>query len=418
MQFKYRQGAAMKKQIAVIIGASHAAAQLSVSLRQEGWEGDILMIGDEPHLPYHRPPLSKTFLSGDKTINDLLIRPATFYEKNNIQFRQGHVTAIDRKQQILTLADNTEIAYAKLALCLGARARKIDLVGSHLSNVYYVRNALDVEAMKDQVGKAKNAVIIGGGYIGLETASALRKQGINVVVLEMAERILQRVTAPELSEFYTRVHNEEGVAVHTNMSITRIVGSTQVESVLCANGISFPADIVVIGVGVNPNVELAEAAGITVENGIVIDQFCRTNDPNIVAAGDCTNHFNSHYNRRIRLESVPNASEQGKVAAASICGSSKEYKSLPWFWSDQYDLKLQIAGLSQGYDQLVIRGDKDIGRSFAAFYFQNGQLIAADCVNRPQEFMLSKKVIAEKLSINKDQLVNESIAVKEILQGL
>ncbi len=405
----------MKKLTAVIIGASHAAAQLSTSLRQEGWDGDIIMIGDEPYLPYHRPPLSKTFLSGDKSADDLLIRPAAFYEKNQIQFRQGRVIAIDRARQILQLSDGSELAYDKLALCLGARVRKITLPGSELAGVHYVRNIADVDGIKTHVGKAKQAVIIGGGYIGLETAAALRKQGISVVVLEMAERILQRVTAPELSEFYTRVHTEEGVIIHTGVSIIGIEGSTHVESVSCANGLTFPADLVVIGVGVIPNVELAEAADIVVDNGIVVDMNCSTNDPNIVAAGDCTNHFDTHYNRRIRLESVPNASEQGKVAAASLCGLSKEYKNLPWFWSDQYDLKLQIAGLSHGYDQVIIRGDIHTGRSFAAFYLHNGQLIAADCVNRPQEFMLSKKMIAEKIAVDPARLVDESIPVKAFL---
>ncbi len=405
----------MKKLTAVIIGASHAAAQLSMSLRQEGWTGDIVMIGDEPYLPYHRPPLSKTFLSGDKDADDLLIRPVAFYEKNEIQFRQGRVTVIDRARQTLVLNDGSEFAYDKLALCLGARVRRVELPGSELHGVHYLRDIADVEGIKAQLGKAKHAVIIGGGYIGLETAAALRKQGMDVVVLEMAERILQRVTAPELSEFYMRVHTEEGVTIHTGISITSIVGSTHVESVSCANGLTFSADLVVIGVGVIPNVELAEAAGIAVDNGIVVDKYCRTNDPNIVAAGDCTNHFNAYYNRCIRLESVPNAGEQGKVAAASLCGLSKEHNSLPWFWSDQYDLKLQIAGLSHGYDQLIIRGDRCKGRSFAAFYFHNGQLIAADCVNRPQEFMISKKIIAGKIAIEPDRLADESTSVQAFL---
>ena len=408
----------MKKQKAVIVGASHAAAQLSVSLRQQGWQGDILMIGDEPHLPYHRPPLSKSFLSADQSIDDLLIRPAAFYEKNNIQFYHGRVLSINRQQQKLLLADGSEQPYDKLALCLGARARSIELAGSQLSGIYSVRHAADVTAMKAQLRSAKNAVIIGGGYIGLETASALRQQGINVVVLEMAERILQRVTAPELSDFYSRVHAEEGVAIHTGISITEIIGTTQVEAVSCSNGMIFPADFVVLGVGVHPNTALAEDAGILINNGIVVDDHCRTNDPNIVAAGDCTNHFNTHYKRHIRLESVPNANEQAKVAAASICGLNRAYKSLPWFWSDQYDLKLQIAGLSQGYDQLVIRGDQHVGRSFAAFYFKNDQLIAADCVNRPQEFMLSKKVISEKIAIHITQLIDESVSIKDMLQRL
>ncbi len=399
----------------IIIGASHAAAQLAPSLRQEGWEGDVLVVGDEPHLPYHRPPLSKTFLGGEKTVDSLAIRPKAFYEKNRIEFRVGRVTAIDRDKQTLTLTSGQALSYDKLALCMGSRVRKVTFPGSELEGIHYVRDIADVEGIKHHVFKDKNAVIVGGGYIGLETASALKKLGMNVVVLEMASRILQRVTAPELSEFYTRVHTEEGVDVRTGMSVSSIEGNTHCEKVTCDDGTEFPADLVVIGVGILPNVELAEEAGIAVNNGIVVDSFCRTNADNIVAAGDCTNHFNKIYGRRIRLESVPNASEQGKIAAASICGIKKEYNSLPWFWSDQYDLKLQIAGLSQGYDQVVIRGDKNTSRSFAAFYFKAGKLISADCVNRPQEFMLSKRVIAQNLKIDPERLVDDSTPVKELL---
>ena len=399
----------------IIVGASHAAAQLATSLRQEGWEGDILMIGDEPYLPYHRPPLSKTFLAGDKTAEELAIRPADFYVKKNIDFLQGRVSKINKDQQIVTLSDGQEMSYDKLALCMGSRVRKIALPGSDLAGVHYLRDIADVEGIKSGVKKDNNAVIIGGGYIGLEAAASLRKQGMNVVVLEAAERILQRVTAPELSGFYTRIHREEGVSIHTGISVLSIDGGTHAEKVRCAKGIEFIADLVIIGVGILPNVELAEEAGIKVDNGIVVDEYCCTNDPNIVAAGDCANHFNKIYNRRIRLESVPNANDQGKSAAASICGNSKEYKSLPWFWSDQYDLKLQIAGLSQGYDQVVIRGDKLAGRSFAAFYLKEGLLIAADCVNRPQEFMLSKKIISENLVVDPSKFADESIAVKELL---
>lgn len=405
----------MSNQVCIIIGASHAAAQLTTSLRQEGWDGDVLVISDEPYLPYHRPPLSKTFLAGEKTVDDLLIRPAAFYEKNHIQFKQGRVTAINRAQQTLSLSDGTQLAYDKLALCMGARVRKAAIVGEELLGVHYLRNIADVKGIQPYVAKDKRAVIIGGGYIGLETAAALRKQGMDVAVLEMADRILQRVTAPELSEFYTRIHREEGVRIHTGISVKAIIGDGHVEKVLCANDEAFPADLVIIGVGVLPNVELAQEAGIEVDNGVIVDELCRTNDPNIVAAGDCANHFNAIYGRRMRLESVPNASEQAKTAAATLCGLQKPYKSLPWFWSDQYDLKLQIAGLSQGYDQVVIRGDKQNSRSFAAFYLQQGRLIAADCINRPQEFMLSKKIILDNLAIDPSKLADESIAVKELV---
>lgn len=400
----------------VIIGASHAAAQLAPALRQEGWKGNILVIGDEPHLPYHRPPLSKAVLSGDKTTESLSIRPAAFYEKNYIQFLHGRVTRIDRDSKTLTLNSGDILNYDKLALCMGARVREVPLQGAELKGVHYLRNITDVEGIKKRVEEDKNVVIIGGGYIGLETAAAMRKRGMNVVVLEMAPRILQRVTAPEISEFYTRIHSEEGVRIQTNVTIESIAGRTQVEKVICTNGEEYPADLVIIGVGVLPNIELAEEAGINVDNGIIVDESCRTNDPDIVAAGDCCNHFDKFYQRRIRLESVPNASEQGKTAAATICGEKKEYNALPWFWSDQYDLKLQIAGLSQGYDQVVIRGSRLTGRSFAAFYFLEDQLISAECVNRPKEFMLSKKIIAEKHSIKPERLSDESIDVKALLE--
>ena len=400
----------------LIIGASHAAAQIVPSLRKEGWEGDIVLIGDEPHLPYQRPPLSKTFLSGDKPVDELTIRPAAFYEKNRATFVNGRVISINRKQRSVTLQDGQKYNYDKLVLCTGSRARKAELSGAELNGVHYLRNISDVEGIKQHVAKDKSAVIIGGGYIGLETAASLKKLGMNVVVLEKAERILQRVTAPELSEFYTRIHNEEGVNIVTNISVSSISGNDHVEKVICADGTVFNADLVVIGIGVLPNVEIAEAAGIEVDNGIVVDGYCRTNDANIYAAGDCTNHFNKIYNRRLRLESVPNASEQGKIVASSICGKNKEYNSLPWFWSDQYDLKLQIAGLSQDYDKVVIRGNKLVGRSFAAFYFKDEMLIAADCVNRPQEFMLSKRILAEGLNISPDLIASEKNTVKELIK--
>jgi 3-phenylpropionate/trans-cinnamate dioxygenase ferredoxin reductase subunit len=403
------------KQKVIIIGAGHATAQLSVSLRQQGWADDILVVSDEPHLPYHRPPLSKTFLSQEKTIDDLIIRSSAFYEKNQIQFQHGRVVSINRAQKNIQLSDGVTLDYDKLALCTGSRVRKVSIAGCELEGVHYLRNIADVIGIQPYVQRDKRAVIIGGGYIGLETAAMLRKQGMHVVVLEMAERILQRVTAPEVSAFYMRIHAEEGVVIHTGKSVTAILGHTHAEQVVCSDGTEFSADLVIVGVGVLPNVELAQDAGLEVNNGIVVDAFCRTRDADIVAAGDCTNHFNPIYNRRIRLESVPNATEQGKTAAATICGLSHEHNSLPWFWSDQYDLKLQIAGLSEGYDQVVIRGDSHTSRSCAIFYFKEERLIAADCINRPQEFMLTKRLITEQKTVHPSRLMDESISVKALL---
>ncbi len=400
----------------IIIGASHAAAQLAPSLRQEGWEGRIIVIGDEPYLPYHRPPLSKAVLSGEKSVDDLLIRAEALYEKQNIEFRLAtRVDNIDRAHKTVTLTNGEVLSYDKLALCTGSRVRTVSLPGVELKGIHYMRDLRDTLAIQEDVVAGKSAVIVGGGYIGLETAASLKKMGMNVTVLEMAPRVLARVTAPALSEFYTRVHTEEGVNIQTGVAVAAFEGKECVERVLCADGSSFDADLVVVGVGIIPNTELAEAAGITVDNGIVLDDYARTNDPDIVASGDCANHFNHLYNIRMRLESVPNATEQSKSAAASICGKDKAYNALPWFWSDQYDLKLQIAGLSQGYDHVVIRGDKDTSRSFVAYYLKEEKLIAADCVNRPQEFMLAKRIIADSLPVDPDRLADESIAPKDIV---
>lgn len=407
----------------IVIGASHAAAQLIASLRQEGWDGEILVISDEPHLPYHRPPLSKAFLSGEKSAESLAIRPAAFYQKQGVAFRQGRVIAINPGQQTLTLGggegqgerEREVLSYDKLALCTGARVRKVDLPGCNLSGIHYLRDLADAESIKASVVEGRRAVIVGGGYVGLEAAASLTQLGMQVTVLERGSRLLRRVTAPEVSDFYHRVHRESGVRIHTNVSVAGFSGNGRVEKVLGTDGVEFPADLVVIGVGVLPNTELVERAGLVVDNGIVVDEFCRTNDPNIVAAGDCANQFNKLYGCRVRLESVPNATEQGKIAAASLCGHSKSFKSLPWFWSDQYDLKLQIAGLSQGYDQVIVRGDRHSGRSFAVFYLKEGRLIAADCINRPQEFMLSKRIIAQKLAVQPQRLGDDSVPVKELL---
>ncbi len=399
----------------VIVGAGHAAAQLSVSLRQEGWDGDILVIGDEPYLPYHRPPLSKTFLKGDKSVDDLAIRPPSFYEKHDIVFRQARVEKIDRSAYSLVLDSGDHLSYDKLALCMGGRAREISLPGSELEGIYYLRNIRDAEAIKSQLGQAKKVVIVGGGYVGLETAALMVSLGMEVDILEAAPRVLQRVVAPDLSAFYLRVHQEEGVNIHLNADVQAFCGDTLVEKVTCANGQEFMADLVIVGIGLIANTELSEDAGLKVNNGIVVDASCVTSDPDIVASGDCTNHYNKLYDCRMRLESVPNANEQAKVAAASICGHEKSYQSLPWFWSDQYGMKLQIAGMNQGHDQVLIRGDSLKGRSFSAFYFKDKRLISADCVNRPQEFMLSKRIISQNLECDPARLVDESIPVKELL---
>lgn len=402
-------------QTCIVIGASHAAAQLAPGLRQEGWQGRIIVIGDESSLPYHRPPLSKAYLLGAKSAQELLIRSADVYNRFQVEFRLGErVEAIDRSRKTVTLRGGEELAYDKLAICTGTRVRTVALPGSDLAGIHYLRNIGDIDRIKADARPQGRAVIVGGGYIGLETAAALKKLGMQVAVLELAPRVLARVTAPQVSEFFQRVHAEEGVDIRTGVAVSGFEGASRVERVVCADGSRLDVDMVIIGVGVIPNVELAAEANLAIDNGIVVDACARTSDPDIVAAGDCTMHPSPYYGR-IRLESVPNATEQAKAAAAALCGKEKPYAALPWFWSDQFDIKLQIAGLNQGYEEVVIRGERESGRSFAAFYLKDGKIIAADCINRPHDFMTSKKLIAEKINVNAAQLSDESIALDSLL---
>ncbi len=397
----------------VIIGASHAGAQLCVSLRQGGWEGRITVIGDEADLPYHRPPLSKDFLSGDKAIDEILLRPASVYENANVQMKLGtRVGAIDRKAKTVLTDDGETLAYDKLVLATGARVRHLPVPGAELGGVFYLRDTNDVRAIKSGVAAGKQAVIIGGGYIGLETAASLRKQGMEVTVLEAMPRILQRVTAPELSTFYKRVHLEEGVNILESVMASEIKSSGEKLSVVTSCEQSFDADMVIIGIGVIPNIELAQMAGLDIGNGIEVNSFCQTSDPDIYAAGDVTWHFNPIYERHIRLESVPNATEQAKAVALHINEKPKPYNSLPWFWSDQFDLKLQIAGLSEGYDDIVIRGDIEGSRSFAAFYFKGDKILAVDAVNAPREFMFTKMALTKGQSLDKAILADVDADLK------
>ena len=400
----------------VVIGASHAGSQFAFSLRQGGWKGDITIIGEEFDYPYHRPPLSKTFLSGEKKIQDILLRPAELYEKSGINIRLGErVKSIDRSNKSITTEDNNVIYYHKLVIATGARVREIPIPGSEIEGVCYLRNARDVNNIKSQVIPGKHAVIIGGGYIGLETAASLRKQGMEVTVIEAMSRILQRVTAPELSTFYKRIHLEEGVKIFEEMVATEFKSIDEKINVLTSCGKSFLGDMVIVGIGVIPNVELANSAGLKVENGVEVNEFCQTSDFEIYAIGDVSWHYNKLYDRSLRLESVPNATEQAKIAALHINKKPKAYNSLPWFWSDQYNLKLQIAGLSNGYNDIVIRGDINKSRSFSAFYFKDNKLLAVDAVNSPREFMFTKMVLTKEQKLNKEILSDISLDLKSAI---
>ena len=402
----------------VIIGGSHAGSQFAISLRQGGWLGNITIIGEELDYPYHRPPLSKTFLSDEKKIEDILLRPAELYEKSRISIRLGErVKSIDRANKSVVTDNNKIINYDKLVIATGARVRRIPIPGSETEGIYYLRNSDDVNKIKSRVVANDHAVIIGGGYIGLETAASLRKQGMKVTVIEAMARVLQRVTAPELSNFYKRIHDEEGVEIFEEVIATEFKKIDKKIHILTSCGKTFIGDMVIVGIGVIPNIELAESAGLAVKNGVEVNQFCQTSDPEIYAIGDVSWHYNEIYERFLRLESVPNATEQAKIAALHINEKPKAYNSLPWFWSDQYDLKLQIAGLSEGYNHIVIRGDIEKGRSFSAFYFKDNNLLAVDAVNSPREFMFTKMVLTKGQKLNKEILSDNSLDLKSAIMN-
>ena len=396
----------------VIVGAGHAAGQAAASLRQEGFDGDIVIIGDEPHIPYQRPPLSKQYLSGEQGIERVYLRPAKFYADKNVTVKTDTtVTAIDTAAQTVTTDAGEEIGYEQLLIATGSRARLLNIPGSDLEGIHYLRTVADVDAIREAMEPGKKLVIVGGGYIGLEVAAVAVTSGLDVHVLEMESRILQRVTTEAMSKYYHQLHTERGVHIHTDTAVTGFAGDGHVTQVLCGDE-TIDADLVVVGIGIIPNTEIAEAAGIAVDNGIVVDDHCRTSAPNVYAAGDCTNHPNPLYGRRLRLESVPNAMEQARVCAANMCGGDKTYASYPWFWSDQYELKLQMVGFSEDGDQAVVRGDQTANQ-FAVFYLKDGNVVAADAVNSPKEFMVCKQLMGKPADPAK--LADPDVDVKTLL---
>ena len=405
----------MKDQRCVVIGASHAGVSLCLQLRKEGWLGSIVLVGEETQMPYHRPPMSKDFLADKKEMDGIRLRPEKTYAANNIELRLGcRVVSIDKLKKTVLLDDGSELSYDKLALCTGASACEIPIT-DNLSNVFYIRSSEQVEQLKTKLETARSAVIIGAGYIGLESAAVLSAKGLQVTVLEMAPRILQRVTGEQMSNYIEALHRDKGVDIRCSMQVTEITEQGGQNKVTVANGEEFIADLLIVGVGVIPNTAIAAAAGLEIDNGIVVDHAARTSDADIYAAGDCSNHPSAVYAKRLRLESVQNANDQARVAASNIAGNSSTYDALPWFWSDQYDTKLQMAGLSNGYDEVVLRGDASVAtNSFALFYFKGEKLIAADCVNRPKEFMMAKRFIKEAVVLDKTRLSDEAIEPKDI----
>ena len=400
----------------VIVGAGQAAAQAVDTLRRKGFQGEVALIGDEPVPPYQRPPLSKKYLAGALERERLFIRPAHFYADHKVETHFGkRAVEIERAEQRVRLDDGHSLAYDKLLLATGSRPRALTVPGADLEGVHFLRNIADVEKIRADFGAGKRLVVIGGGYIGLEVAATAREMGMEVTVLEMAERVMNRVTCPEMSAFYQGEHAKHGVRIVCNARVDALAAhpnSKRVRAVVCKQTGEHAADVVIVGVGVHAADDLAKAAGLESTIGIVVDEFCRTSDASIWAAGDCTSHHNFHYDRRMRLESVDNAFEQATSAALNMLGTPMKHDKLPWFWSDQYDLKLIIVGISIGYDQVVMRGDPG-SRSFSACYLRAGELISMDTVNSPKDQMGARKLIAAHARPDLAKLADPTVPLKD-----
>jgi 3-phenylpropionate/trans-cinnamate dioxygenase ferredoxin reductase component len=400
----------------VIVGAGQAADQAVHTLRRKGFTGKLAVVGDEPWLPYQRPPLSKKYLAGALERDRLVLRPQQFYEEHHVETHLGRrVEEISRDARRVRLDDGLTLPYDALLLATGSRPRPLTVPGANLKGVHTLRTIADVERIRADFSSNQRLVIIGGGYIGLEVAATARELGMDVTVLEMADRVMNRVTCPEISSFYEAEHARHGVRIITNSKVQALAGDAstgRVKAVITDDAAEHPADLVIVGVGVTAADELAVSANLECANGIVVDEYCRTSDPAIYAAGDCTSHPNLHYGRRMRLESVDNAFEQGASAAVNLIGTPTVHDKVPWFWSDQYDIKMIIIGLCQGHDTVVVRGSP-ASRSFSACYLRAGELIAVDSVNSPKDQMAARKLIAARARPDLEKLGNPAIVLKD-----
>ena len=410
----------------LIVGAGLAGLTVAETLRAEGYEGSITLTGNEAHAPYQRPPLSKGFLQGDTAEAQLMMRTAEVMEKKNIalkvpagtQSAGAGVTAIDRGAKQVRLADGSILAYDGLALCTGARLRPLPLAGAGLGGVCGLRSLDDSRTIKAALETAQNVVIIGGGFIGLEVAAVARRKGKQVTVLEAADRLMARVVPPAISKFYLDLHGSHGVEVVLGAAVSELIGQKEkIAAVKTSDGREFPADLLLVGIGIVANAELAEAAGLEVADGIVVDACSRTSDPSVVAAGDCTVRRLEDGSLR-RLESVQNAMEQAKSAAMALLGRERPFTAAPWFWSDQYDVKLQMAGLGAGFDNAVMRGAADLtaaSRKLSVYYFRAGRLIAIDSLNQSPDHLTGRKLLDQGISPTPQQAADTGFDLGSLL---
>jgi len=403
----------------VIVGAGHAGAQAAIALRQNKFEGTIAIIGDEPELPYERPPLSKDYLSGEKSFERLLLRPAKFWDERNVTILPGRqVVAVDPSAKAITTEDGSRFGYHRLIWAAGGEARRMRCLGGDLQGVHSVRKRSDVDQILAELPAVQRVAVIGGGYIGLEAAAVLTKLGKTVTVLEAQNRVLARVAGPAISRFYEAEHRAHGVDIRLGTVVEAIEGTSGTASgVRLADGEVIPCELVIVGIGIIPSVDPLVTAGARhrPDHGVWVDAFCCTSLPDIYAIGDCALHANAFADgAEIRLESVQNANDMASVAAKAIIGTPESYRSVPWFWSNQYDLRLQTAGLSTGHDEELVRGDPE-ARSFSVVYLKKGRVIALDCVNAAKDYVGGKRLIEAGGRATAEQLADPTIALKDLV---
>ena len=397
----------------VIVGGGQAAAQTIVSLRQLGFDGPVTLVCGEPLLPYQRPPLSKKYLAGELGRERLLLKPEHFYAERGVTTLVAHAAELDAGRRRVSLADGRALDYDWLVLATGSRVRRLDVPGADLAGIHYLRTVADADAIQRDLTPGTRIVLVGAGYIGLEVAAVARSRGHDVTVLEAAGRVMSRVVSEPVARFYEREHRAAGVDIRCGANVRAFHGSGRVRSVEIDGGVRFDCDVVIVGIGVEPNAELARDAGLECGGAVLVDSYARTSDERVLAAGDCTEH--SLGGRRVRLESVANAIQQGKCAASCVFGTPAPYAEVPWFWSDQYDLKLQIAGLAGVHERVVVRGDP-AARSFAAYYLADDSVVAVEAVNSPRDFLVARKLIGSGARVDAGELMDPGTDVTALVR--
>jgi 3-phenylpropionate/trans-cinnamate dioxygenase ferredoxin reductase component len=399
----------------VIVGTGQAGFQTAASLRSEGYADPITLIGEEPHIPYNRPPLSKGFVLGTQDAESIELRPVNFYKTHQINLLCGErVVGISRAEKQIEIASGGNLSYDSLVLAVGASNRRLPVPGGDLEGVLYLRSLAEAIFIKKRIEESQRIVVIGGGFIGLELAAVASALGKSVTVIEALPRVMARVVAPIISEFFHELHSARGVKIMCGATVKEIrAANGHVSDVVVSDGSIHAADLVLVGIGVVPNIELARDAGVAISNGIAVNEYLETEDKNIFAIGDCAEYPNAFAGGRVRLESVQNAADQAQCVAMTIAGRRTKYNSLPWFWTDQYEIKLQMAGISAGHDRVVTRGNAE-ARKLSVFYFRNGKLIAVDSINRPVDHMIGRKLIASGAKLTPEECADESVDLKRI----